>query len=68
MKDYIGKSEGGFAILDSIRLKLGVSETIPGKWKSVASSSFDITNGLGLFEGKNNENTFGYSILYCNGG
>jgi len=28
---YIGKFEGGFAIFDSIRLKLGVSETIPGK-------------------------------------
>ena len=29
--NYRGRFEGGFAIFDSIRLKLGVSETIPGK-------------------------------------
>ena len=51
--DYKGKLDGGFAIFDSIRLKDGVSETIPGKWNIVASSLLDITKMFGLCDGKN---------------
>ena len=56
---YIGKFEGGFAILDSMRLKLGVSETIPGKWKIVANSSDENTKTFGFPEVKNDVKKLG---------